>query len=141
MPTEPTTSTETPTETPTAKPEVVEDPYLWLEDVGGDRSLAWARERNAKSEGEITKVASFEKTRDRIRAILDSKDKIPSVNKRGNHYYNFWQDEKNPRTRRSRPTSARARGAAGITEQPTTSCRARSASSRASSSFAAPTES
>ncbi len=96
MPTEPTTE---PTEPPTtANPGApVEDPYLWLEDVGGDKSLAWARERNAKSEGEITKVASFEKTRDRIRAILDSKDKIPNVNKRGSFYYNFWQDEKNPR--------------------------------------------
>ena len=24
-----------------------DDPYLWLEDVLGDRSLAWVRERNA----------------------------------------------------------------------------------------------
>jgi prolyl oligopeptidase len=95
MPTEPTEPT-TPSDLP-AKVEPVEDPYLWLEDVGGDKSLAWARERNEKSTAEISKVASFEKTRDRIRAILDSKDKIPSVNKRGKHYYNFWQDEKNPR--------------------------------------------
>jgi len=96
MPTDPSTPEPTPptAANPTA---AADDPYLWLEDVGGDKSLAWARERNTKSEGEITKVASFEKTRDRIRAILDSKDKIPNVNKRGNLYYNFWQDEKNPR--------------------------------------------
>jgi prolyl oligopeptidase len=24
-----------------------EDPYLWLEDVGGERALAWVREQNA----------------------------------------------------------------------------------------------
>ena len=89
MPTEPTPQ-------PPSEP-AADDPHLWLEDIGGERSLAWARERNATSEGEITKVASFATTRDRIRAILDSKDKIPNVNRRGDLYYNFWQDEKNPR--------------------------------------------
>ena len=30
-----------------------EDPYLWLEDVSGDRALAWVRERNAAAEKEL----------------------------------------------------------------------------------------
>ncbi|HEY4056101.1 MAG TPA: hypothetical protein VGM39_05805, partial [Kofleriaceae bacterium] len=74
-----------------------DDPYRWLEDVEGEKSLAWARERNAKSEGEISADPSFQKTRDRIRSILDSKEKTPYVTKRGKEYWNFWQDDKNPR--------------------------------------------
>src|SRR5687767_3259204 len=77
-------------ETPPPKQEVVEDPYLWLEDVTGEKSLAWAREQNKKSKGELEAQAGFATTRDRIRGILDSKDKIPGVQKRGNFYYNFW---------------------------------------------------
>lgn len=76
---------------------MVEDPYLWLEDVTADSSLAWARERNAVSERELTAEPSFAASRDRARAILDSKDKLPHVNKRASFYYNFWTDEKNPR--------------------------------------------
>ena len=32
-----------------------DDPFLWLEDVTGDRALAWVRERNAESTAELTK--------------------------------------------------------------------------------------
>ena len=27
-----------------------EDPYLWLEDVMGDKAIAWVKEQNAKSQ-------------------------------------------------------------------------------------------
>jgi len=65
---------------------------LWLEDVEAPRALSWARERNAKTTAELEAVPTFATSRDRIRAILDSKDKIPSVTKRGRYYYNFWTD-------------------------------------------------
>lgn len=90
---------------PPVKP-VVEDPYLWLEDVGADKSLAWARERNKASQGELEATPGFTKSRDRIRAILDSKEKTPYVTKYGTQYYNFWKDEKNPRGLLRRTTLA-----------------------------------
>src|SRR5687767_11848392 len=62
---------------------VVEDPYLWLEDVGGDKALAWAKERNATSQAELEAVATFKATRDRLKSIYDSKDKIPSPDVKG----------------------------------------------------------
>ncbi|TMQ05974.1 MAG: S9 family peptidase [Deltaproteobacteria bacterium] len=74
-----------------------DDPYLWLEDVTSDRALAWAREHNQVTQAELEAIPSFATSRDRIRAILDSKDKTPYVTKRGAHYYNFWRDDKNPR--------------------------------------------
>jgi prolyl oligopeptidase len=68
------------------------DPFQWLEDVGGEKPLAWARARNAVTEGELEAHPAYRATHDRILAILDSKEKIPYVTKHGAHYYNFWRD-------------------------------------------------
>ena len=35
------------------------DPYLWLEDVTGEKALAWVKERNAESTAELTKSPEF----------------------------------------------------------------------------------
>ncbi len=78
------------------KPQV-EDPYLWLEDVMADKSLEWVRARNAHSKAELEAIPTFTANKDRIRAILDSKDKIPTVWKLGPHLYNFWKDAQNPK--------------------------------------------
>jgi prolyl oligopeptidase len=74
-----------------------EDPYLWLEDVTGERALNWVREQNALSTRELESSADFEPIRKRLLSIMDSKDKIPYVAKHGAYYYNFWRDEKNVR--------------------------------------------
>jgi prolyl oligopeptidase len=83
-----------------------DDPYLWLEEVSSDKALGWARERNKLSQGELEAVAGFTKARDRIRGILDSKEKTPYVAKRGKWLYNFWTDEKNPKGLMRRTTLA-----------------------------------
>jgi prolyl oligopeptidase len=74
-----------------------DDPYQWLEDVGGERSLAWVRERNAESEEVLGDTDFFREASSRILSILDSDARIPFVGKQGAHYYNFWQDAQNPR--------------------------------------------
>ncbi len=94
-PTEPTMPE--PTSADAAPAAASDDPYLWLEEVEGERALAWARERNRDSQAELEAVPGFTEHRDRLRAILDSKDKIPYVGRRGAHYYNTWQDEAHPR--------------------------------------------
>ncbi len=73
-------------------PAAAEDPYLWLEEVTSDKALAWAREQNKRSTSELEAAPQFAPLRDRLRAILDSKDKIPAVAKRGRFYYNLWRD-------------------------------------------------
>jgi prolyl oligopeptidase len=75
----------------------VEDPYLWLEEVTGERALAWVRGQNALSTNELGSFPDFETIRRRLLSILDSKEKIPYVSKHGAYYYNFWRDEKNVR--------------------------------------------
>ena len=75
----------------------VTDPYAWLEDVAGDKQLAWVREQNAKSESEIASTPEFKQLEADIRAILDSDAKIPGVQKIGPWYYNFWKDRNHER--------------------------------------------
>ena len=78
-------------------PSQADDPYLWLEDVTGERALAWARAQNAISTKELEASPDFEPTRKRLLSILDSKERIPYVSKHGAWCYNFWRDEKNVR--------------------------------------------
>src|SRR6516162_494679 len=73
------------------------DPHLWLEEVEGKKALAWVKEQNAHSTGELAKNAEFTKMRERILKILDSDERIPEVSKAGPHFYNFWRDAKNKR--------------------------------------------
>ncbi|MCM2258768.1 MAG: prolyl oligopeptidase family serine peptidase [Vicinamibacteria bacterium] len=80
-----------------AAPVAGDDPYLWLEDVTGEKSLAWAKERNAESMKELASTAEFATLKADLLAILDSKARIPYVQKHGAHFYNFWRDGKNPK--------------------------------------------
>jgi prolyl oligopeptidase len=73
------------------------DPYIWLEDVGGERALGWVRERNAGAEKEFAADARYAPLRERLLQILDSRERIPFVTRMGEHYYNFWRDAANPR--------------------------------------------
>jgi prolyl oligopeptidase len=73
------------------------DPYLWLEDVTGDKAMAWVRARNAESAKELESSEAFTTLQANILKILDSDARIPYVSKSGAYYYNFWRDAKNPR--------------------------------------------
>jgi prolyl oligopeptidase len=73
------------------------DPYLWLEDISGDKALNWAREQNAISTKILEGSPIFSPMRERLLKILDSKEKIPAVHKMGQFYYNFWRDDQNVR--------------------------------------------
>jgi prolyl oligopeptidase len=72
------------------------DPYLWLEDVTGEKALEWARARNAEST-RVLETGDFAALEKRLLDILDSDARIPYVRKLGPWYYNFWRDAKNPR--------------------------------------------
>jgi prolyl oligopeptidase len=73
------------------------DPYVWLEDVTGQKQLDWVRQQNAVSTNELEAHPEFSAIRERLLAIMDSKERIPFVAKHGQFFYNFWRDEKNPR--------------------------------------------
>ena len=87
------------------------DPYLWLEDVTGERALAWVRERNAASRPVLEAHPDFEADRKKFKEILDSKQSIPTATRRGDWLYNFWRDEEHPRGLWRRATLAEYRKA------------------------------
>ena len=89
-----------------------EDPYLWLEDVEGEKALDWVRSQNAASKDSLESLEGFAQLRDDLRAILDSNDKIPFVREMGGYLYNFWQDANNPRGLWRRTTLESYRSAA-----------------------------
>jgi prolyl oligopeptidase len=80
-----------------AMPAATDDPYLWLEDVTGAKPLAWVQGQNARTDAELASTPGFDALQGQVEAILDSKAKIPDVEKIGDHYYNFWKDAQHPR--------------------------------------------
>ena len=76
---------------PAAAP-AADNPYGWLEDVTGERALAWVKARNKESTGAI-ETGGYGKLHDRFLSILDSDARIPYVTKMGELYYNLWQDK------------------------------------------------
>ena len=72
------------------------DDNLWLEDSYGSEQLDWVRERNARTDDALVN-AEYSALESRILEVLDAKDRIPAVLKRGEHYYNYWTDEQHPR--------------------------------------------
>lgn len=74
-----------------------DDPLLWLEEVQGEAALAWVRQRNAETEALLATGPQFETTEREIRAILDSREQIPYVVRRGAAFYNLWRDAEHPR--------------------------------------------
>ena len=74
------------------------DPYLWLEEVEGADALAWVAERNRATHAALAEgQPGFDALRARLRTAFDAEDRIPHLTRLGERYYNFWQDEENPR--------------------------------------------
>ena len=100
----------TPKPAPTNAP-AGDDPFLWLEDIHGDRALDWVKQQNAATAKQFVDNAEFARTRDSILEVLDSEARIPYVNRMGNHLYNFWRDKAHPRGVWRRTTLAEYRKA------------------------------
>jgi prolyl oligopeptidase len=72
------------------------DPYLWLEEIEGERPNAWVAAENARTQAQFEDDI-YRTDYAAALAILNSEDKIPFVGKTGDFLYNFWKDAKNPR--------------------------------------------
>ncbi len=83
-----------------------DDPNAWLEEVEGEKQLAWVRERNAETAVRL-ETGRFTQISNGIREVLDAKEKIPVVSKHGGLLYNLWKDADHPRGlwRRTTPES------------------------------------
>ena len=59
-----------------------DDPYLWLEEVEGERALAFVDQQSRLTLQKFGD-AGFARDRDALTAIYDRPDNIPSVTRRG----------------------------------------------------------
>jgi prolyl oligopeptidase len=85
-----------------------DDPYLWLEEIDGERALAFVERQNLTTLGKFA-GADFARDRDALAQIYDRPDNIAYVGRRGGLLYNLWKDAKNPRGLWRRTTLAEFR--------------------------------
>ncbi|MCL2428647.1 MAG: prolyl oligopeptidase family serine peptidase, partial [Alphaproteobacteria bacterium] len=73
-----------------------DDPYLWLEEIDGERARAWVEAQNRAT---LARFADrrFVADRDTLAAIFDHPDNIPLIARRGSRLFNFWKDAEHPR--------------------------------------------
>jgi len=74
-----------------------EDPYLWLEEVEGEKALQWVEERSAEDTATLEAVPVYSEIHEKLLEIYNSSDRIPSVVIRGAWLYNYWRDAEHVR--------------------------------------------
>jgi prolyl oligopeptidase len=77
-------------------PEVA-DPYLWLEDVHGEKSMEWVKAQNARSTAVLRADPDFQSDYDTILKVMDAADRIPYGDLDHQYVFNFWQDAQHPK--------------------------------------------
>lgn len=87
-----------------------EDPFLWLEDIQGDKALTWVEQQNAVSTKRLMAEPAYQASYDSTLAILDSDDLIQRPIPVGDDVYNYRQNDAHPRgiLRRTSAKSYRA---------------------------------
>lgn len=73
------------------------DPYIWLEEVEGEKSLNWVKERNALSQARFEGDARFTGLKEKALSVYNASDKIAYGRLDGETVHNFWQDATNVR--------------------------------------------
>ena len=70
----------------------VDDPYQWLEELHGERALAWVEQENQRTLGILEKDPRYATLYAEALAIAQADDRIPMPSFTGGRLYNFWQD-------------------------------------------------
>jgi prolyl oligopeptidase len=74
------------------------DPYIWLEEVNGDKPLEQVKKWNAEATAALTAVPGYEEHRQRALAILNNPANIVAPDAViGDQVLNHWIDANNPR--------------------------------------------
>ena len=73
------------------------DRFLWLEEVEGERAMAWVEGRNAGTLAELEAHPWFATLQQDILGIITSEDRIAYPSTRGDVVYNFWTDAEHER--------------------------------------------
>jgi prolyl oligopeptidase len=69
-----------------------DDPYIWLEDVSGQRAMDWVNSHNAKTQAVLEADPRYKQYYGQALAIAQAEDRIPYGDFNHGEIYNFWQD-------------------------------------------------
>ncbi|WP_431295594.1 prolyl oligopeptidase family serine peptidase [Rahnella sp. PAMC 25559] len=73
------------------------DEFLWLEALHGKKASQWVQKQNKRTVASFAQGDDFQRIEREVLDILNNDTLIPWVSKLGDYYYNFWQDQANPR--------------------------------------------
>ncbi len=73
------------------------DPFLWLEEVEGERALEWVRAQNERSLPQLTGDRRYERYYASALEIFEDRSRIPMGAMLDGSVYNFWQDDRHVR--------------------------------------------
>lgn len=73
------------------------DPYLWLEEVDGERAMEWVEAHNRATLADLQSRPEYPELYRQALEVLDSASRLPVVTQRGAWLYNFWKDAAHPR--------------------------------------------
>jgi prolyl oligopeptidase len=73
------------------------DNYTWLEDIHGEKAMAWVKAENARTAAVIEKDKHFAPLQADALKVLESPDRLPNPDFRNGEVYNTWQDAEHVR--------------------------------------------
>jgi len=68
------------------------DPFLWLEEVEGERAMDWVLDQNARTRDALKALPAYQGLYESTLDVLTSDDRIAFPSVRGDQIYNFWTD-------------------------------------------------
>jgi prolyl oligopeptidase len=73
------------------------DNYTWLEDINGEKPMAWVKAENAGTAAVIEKDKHFAPLQAEALKVLESPDRLPDPELRNGAVYNTWRDAEHVR--------------------------------------------
>ncbi len=73
------------------------DKYTWLEDIYGERQLAWVKAEDARTAAVLEKNSHFAPLEAEALKVLESPDRLPDPELRNGVIYNTWRDAEHVR--------------------------------------------
>jgi prolyl oligopeptidase len=68
------------------------DNYTWLEDIHGEKPMAWVKAENARTASVLEKDARFAQLQADALKVLESPERLPDPDLAGGMIYNKWRD-------------------------------------------------
>src|SRR5215467_559907 len=73
------------------------DKYTWLEDIHGERQMAWVKAENARTAAVLEKDSHFAPLQADALQVLESPERLPEPEFRNGAVYNTWRDAEHVR--------------------------------------------